>query len=209
MCNTFHSEIHRISVRLNRYYTKRKCGNRHGLSKIKQMVFVPEYTQAGKGVPSLHSSVWSLRKNGQVYDKEKRDFWSSASGLCCKNSEPYFSFPMRNSPHWARDFTLSRLHDYTQQDSSGLVISPSQRPLLDKIRRSQKKDIHDPSGMRTRSPRNRAAADPRLRSREHWDRPVFWLFSGTFLFNIWPSKWTFKQQQVIYVKCEYFTNQKR
>ena len=26
--------------------------------------------------------------------------------------------------------------------------------------------------------------------------------------NPWPWKWTFKQQHIIYVKCEYFTNPK-
>ena len=29
------------------------------------------------------------------------------------------------------------------------------------------------------------------------------------ILTLWPWKWTFKQQHAIYVKCEYFTNQKR
>ena len=31
-------------------------------------------------------------------------------------------------------------------------------------------NIHDPGGIRTRNPRRRAAADPRLRPLDHWDR---------------------------------------
>ena len=33
-------------------------------------------------------------------------------------------------------------------------------------------NIHAPDGIRSRNPSKRAAADPRLRQREHWDRPV-------------------------------------
>jgi len=32
---------------------------------------------------------------------------------------------------------------------------------------------------------------------------------GMTTLTLWPWKWTFKQQQIIYVKCKYFTNQKR
>ena len=47
----------------------------------------------------------------------------------------FYFFLYRNCPQWARAFLLSRLHDHTQkhrtrQDSSGQVISPSQRPPL-------------------------------------------------------------------------------
>ena len=28
------------------------------------------------------------------------------------------------------------------------------------------------------------------------------------LLTLWPWNWTFKYQHIIYVKCEYFTNQK-
>ena len=31
----------------------------------------------------------------------------------------------------------------------------------------------------------------------------------TACLTLWPQNWTFKQQNIIYVKCEYFTNQKR
>jgi hypothetical protein len=51
-------------------------------------------------------------------------------------------FLWRSSPQWVRA-SLSKFHDHTQthhirQDSSGRVISPSQRPLPDNTRHSQK-----------------------------------------------------------------------
>jgi hypothetical protein len=33
-------------------------------------------------------------------------------------------------------------------------------------------NIHAPGGIRTHNPSKRAAADPRLRPRGHWDRPT-------------------------------------
>jgi len=50
------------------------------------------------------------------------------------------------------------------------VISPTQTPLRDNTRHSQEKDIHDPCWIRIRNPGKRAAADPRLRKRGHWDQ---------------------------------------
>ena len=32
---------------------------------------------------------------------------------------------------------------------------------------------------------------------------------GNIILTIWPWKWTFKQYHIIYVKCDYFTNQKK
>jgi hypothetical protein len=52
------------------------------------------------------------------------------------------------------------------------VISPIQRPLLDKTQHSQETDIHACGGIRTHKPSKQAAADPRLRLRGHWDRPT-------------------------------------
>ena len=37
---------------------------------------------------------------------------------------------------------------------------------------TQETDIHAPGGIRTHDPSKRAAADPRLRPRGHWDRPL-------------------------------------
>ena len=67
------------------------------------------------------------------------------------------------------------LHDHTQThhtrcDSSGRMISPTQRPLPDNTQQSQEKDIHVPGGIRTRNPSKPAAADPRLRPRSNWNK---------------------------------------
>jgi hypothetical protein len=49
------------------------------------------------------------------------------------------------------------------------VISPIQG-LLHNTQHSQEANIHVPGGIRNSNPRKRAAADPRLRPRGHWDR---------------------------------------
>ena len=54
--------------------------------------------------------------------------------------------------------------------SSGRVISSSQRPLPNNTQHSQQTDIHAPGGVRTHNPSMRAAADPCLIPRGHWDR---------------------------------------
>jgi hypothetical protein len=46
----------------------------------------------------------------------------------------------------------------------------SLRPLPDNTQHSQETDIHALGGIRTHNPSNRAAVDPRLRPRDHWDR---------------------------------------
>jgi hypothetical protein len=51
------------------------------------------------------------------------------------------------------------------------VISSSQRPLPDNTQHSQETDVHAPGGIRTHTLRGRAAADPRLTPRCHWDWP--------------------------------------
>jgi hypothetical protein len=59
---------------------------------------------------------------------------------------------------------------HTLYDSSGRVISPTQRPLLDNTQHSQQTDIHAGGGIRIHNPSKRATADPRLRPRGHWDQ---------------------------------------
>ena len=79
-----------------------------------------------------------------------------------------------NSPPWGRA-SLHKLHDHTTThhirfDSSGRVISPPHRPLPANTQHSQQTDIHAFGKIRTHNPSKRAAADPRLRPRGHWDR---------------------------------------
>jgi len=78
-------------------------------------------------------------------------------------------------PHAGHSLVLESYRSHTttqrtQYDSSGRVISSSQRPPPDNTQHSQEKDIHAPGGIRTPSSSKLAAADPRLRSRGHWDR---------------------------------------
>jgi len=56
------------------------------------------------------------------------------------------------------------------QDSPGRVIGPTQRPVPDNTQHSQKTNIHDSGGFRTRNSSKRVAADPQLRLRGNWDR---------------------------------------
>jgi len=49
------------------------------------------------------------------------------------------------------------------------VIGPSQRPLPDNTQHSQETDVHSLGGIRTHNYSKRAAADPQLRPRGHWD----------------------------------------
>ena len=82
----------------------------------------------------------------------------------------------RDSPQWARASSFTMFLDHTQlyipqsEDSSGRVISSSQRPLPDNTQHSQQTDIHAPGGIRNHSLSRREVADLRPRPRSHWDR---------------------------------------
>jgi hypothetical protein len=68
---------------------------------------------------------------------------------------------------------VSRSHTTTHHsryDSSGRVISSSQRPLPDNTQHLQQTDIYAPDGFRTHDLSRRAAVDLSLRSRGDWDR---------------------------------------
>ena len=70
---------------------------------------------------------------------------------------------------------VSRSHTTTHHsryDSSGQVISTSQRPLPGNTQQSQQTDIHDHGGFRTHILSRRAATDLSHRPRGHWDRPI-------------------------------------
>jgi hypothetical protein len=56
------------------------------------------------------------------------------------------------------------------------MIGPSQRSLPDNTHHSQEKNIQARGGIRTHNRGRRAAADPRLRPRGHWDRPFCFMF---------------------------------
>jgi len=68
---------------------------------------------------------------------------------------------------------ISRSHTTTHHsryDSSGRMISSSQRPLPDNKQHSQQTDIHASGAIRTHSLSRRAAADLNPRPRGQWDR---------------------------------------
>ena len=86
----------------------------------------------------------------------------------------FFSVALR--PNVGHDLLLlevskshSKTHD-TRHYSSGRVISSSQRPIPDNTQHSPQTDYHAADGIRTHSPSNGTASDPRLRQRGHWDR---------------------------------------
>jgi hypothetical protein len=56
------------------------------------------------------------------------------------------------------------------KDSTGRVMGPTQRPLPDNTQHLEKADIHFPGGFRFRIPSKRAAVDPDLKQRGHWNR---------------------------------------
>jgi len=67
----------------------------------------------------------------------------------------------------------SRSHSDTPHSVGLLWTSDQLDPRLsDKTQYSQGTDILAPRGIRTRIPSRRAAADPRLRTRGHWDGPL-------------------------------------
>ena len=59
---------------------------------------------------------------------------------------------------------------HSRQDSSGRVTSSSQRPLPNNTQHSQQTYVHASGGIRTHNPSRRAAADLRLRRRDHRDQ---------------------------------------
>ena len=68
---------------------------------------------------------------------------------------------------------VSRSHTmthHTRQDSSGRVISSTQRPLPNNKQHSRQTDIYAPGGILTHILSRRAATDLRLRPRGHWYR---------------------------------------
>ena len=90
----------------------------------------------------------------------------------------YLSFSVAllpNASHGLLILEVSRSHTTTHHnryDSSGRVISSSQRPLPDNTQHSQQANIHAPGGIRTHDVSRRAAADLRLRSRGDWNRLI-------------------------------------
>jgi hypothetical protein len=89
--------------------------------------------------------------------------------------ESWFVCFWPNHPQWAMASSLTSFLDHTRRrtsryDSSGRVISSSQRPLPGNTQHSQQTDIHAPGGIWTNSLSRRAATDLRPRPCSHWDK---------------------------------------
>jgi len=121
----------------------------------------------------------SLNDSPAVTDISLRQCISTGGGV--------FFLLAQQPPQWVRASSLTRFLGHTQRrttvcrDSSGRVISSSQRPILDK-HATFKTDIHAPGGIRTHNLSKRAGVDQRLRPRDHRHWPaggfqglVFWI----------------------------------
>ena len=96
-----------------------------------------------------------------------------------------FTFFLARQPpvgHGLLIHEVSRSHTtrhHSRCDSSGRVISSSQRPLPDNTQHSQQTDIRATGGIRTHNLSKRAVADLLLRPRGHWNRLTPTLLSET------------------------------
>jgi len=93
-----------------------------------------------------------------------------------------FFLPWRNSPSGAKASCLPRIHDHTQDTphSVGLLWTSGQPEAETSTwqHTTLTRDRHpSPDGIRTHNPSKRAAADPRLRPRSHWNRSHLSLFT--------------------------------
>ena len=102
-------------------------------------------------------------------------------------AQEFLLFPAALQPHWGLDlltvdvsrshtvrYAHTHTHRCTRWDSSGRVISPTQRPLPDNTKLSQETDIHPPAGFEPEIPAN----DPHPRSLGHRDRRLRGLDTG-------------------------------
>jgi len=71
-------------------------------------------------------------------------------------------------PHCC-SFTITLNDTNKRKNSSGRVISPTQRPLPDNTQHSQETNIHVFGGIWSHNTSKPTAAEPRLRPRGHWD----------------------------------------
>jgi len=77
----------------------------------------------------------------------------------------FFFFFGRNTPQWARVYSLLTFLDHTQGRTIVGRTPLDERSLPDNTQHSQQTDIHALGGIRTHNPSKRSATDQRLRSR--------------------------------------------
>jgi hypothetical protein len=81
---------------------------------------------------------------------------------------------MVQQPLVGQGLFIEALRSHSDTPHSVELLWTSDQPEADLLltaQHSQQTDIHAPGGIRTRNPSKRAAADSRLRSGGHWDRP--------------------------------------
>jgi len=91
-----------------------------------------------------------------------------------------FFLSWRPRPRWSRTrrcqgFEITHNDAPHSVDSSGRVISPTQRPLPVNTQHWHETDFHDSGGIRTCNSRKGAAAYPRLRPRGNWAQHAYHL----------------------------------
>jgi len=89
----------------------------------------------------------------------------------------YFMALRPNASHGLFILEISRsptTTHHSRKDSSGRVISPSQRPQPDSTQHSLEADLNAPGVIRTRNPSKRSATNPLLKPHGHWDRHALW-----------------------------------
>jgi hypothetical protein len=116
-------------------------------------------------LPAIESRTF----NPQLYHHEATTPWRPWKWVCCVNTKIYNHFLSRNF--------VMRFHGHTQahhaqDDSSGRVIIPNQRPVPDNTQHLQETDSLASDGVRTPIPSMWPSAEPRLTPRGHWDRRV-------------------------------------
>jgi hypothetical protein len=138
-------------------------------------------------LPSFHFTLFSFLSPFVSFPFQNPTFlvsfwlfiWISLSIHCCIMN--FFSVALRsNAGHGLLILEVSRSHTTTHHsryDSSGRVISSSQRPLPDNTQHSQQTNIHATGGIRTHDLSRRAATDLSLRTRSHWDRQYEHLYA--------------------------------
>jgi len=84
---------------------------------------------------------------------------------------------------------------------------PDAEPLPDKAQHCREIYLHEPEGIQTHNPRKRAAANPRLRQRGHWDRPhsVFTSYIFPVILRINSDCFLCRINQLVFITENVFT----
>ena len=87
---------------------------------------------------------------------------------------------MAQQPLVGQCLIIEASRSYSDTTQSVLLPWTSDQPYALTPLPAQRTDIHAPGGIRTRNLGRRAAADPRLRPRGHWDRYQRYLWHGIY-----------------------------